>query len=119
MAPKNVRVYDPAMCCSTGVCGPSVDPQLSRFAADLDWLKGLGVSVERFTLSQQPGEFAKQPSVKAALRKKGEASLPIVMVDSKIESAGVYPSRGELAAWAGVSMRAKSGKNTAGKSKCC
>jgi hypothetical protein len=32
-------VFDPAMCCSTGVCGPSVDPELARFAADLDWLK--------------------------------------------------------------------------------
>lgn len=50
-----VRVFDPAMCCSTGICGPSVDPQLVRFAADLDWLKGQGVSVERFNLSQQPG----------------------------------------------------------------
>ena len=28
-----VRVFDPAMCCSTGVCGPSVDPQLARFSA--------------------------------------------------------------------------------------
>ena len=49
-----VRVFDPAMCCSTGICGPSVDPELVRFAADLDWLKSQGVSVERFNLSQQP-----------------------------------------------------------------
>ena len=41
-----VRVFDPAMCCSTGVCGPSVDPQLARFSADLDWLKSPG-SVRR------------------------------------------------------------------------
>jgi hypothetical protein len=42
-----IEVYDPAMCCSTGVCGPSVDPQLVRFSADLEWLKSQGVSVER------------------------------------------------------------------------
>ena len=55
-----VRVFDPPMCCSTGVCGPSVDPELARFTADLDWLKKQGVQVERFNLSQQPGAFASQ-----------------------------------------------------------
>ena len=39
---SSVDVFDPAMCCSTGVCGPSVDPELARFAADLDWLKSQG-----------------------------------------------------------------------------
>jgi hypothetical protein len=46
-----IRVFDPAMCCSTGVCGPSVDPDLARFAADVDWLQKQGVKVERFNLS--------------------------------------------------------------------
>ena len=40
-----IRVFDPAMCCSTGVCGPSVDPDLARFAADVDWLQKQGVTV--------------------------------------------------------------------------
>jgi hypothetical protein len=30
-----IRVFDPAMCCSTGVCGPSIDPELTRFAGDV------------------------------------------------------------------------------------
>ena len=47
-----LQVYDPAMCCSTGVCGPSIDPLLSRFAADLEWLKSKGVAVERFNLAR-------------------------------------------------------------------
>ena len=34
-----LTVYDPPMCCSTGVCGPAVDPVLPRVTADLDWLK--------------------------------------------------------------------------------
>jgi len=97
-----VHVFDPAMCCSTGVCGPSVDPELVRFAADLDWLKGQGVSVERFNLSQAPGAFAADAAVKAALEAKGEAGLPLVKVDGAVRSSGVYPSRGELAAGSGV-----------------
>jgi hypothetical protein len=98
-----VRVFDPAMCCSTGICGPSVDPQLARFAADLDWLKTQGVAVERFNLAQQPGAFAEDAAVKDALETKGEAGLPLVKVDGEVKSSGLYPSRDELAAWAGVS----------------
>jgi hypothetical protein len=47
-----LEIYDPPMCCSSGVCGPSVDPVLPRFAADLDWISQRGVAVERYNLSQ-------------------------------------------------------------------
>lgn len=128
-----IRVFDPAMCCSTGVCGPSVDPQLVRFAADLDWLKTQGVSVERFNLSQQPAAFAEDAAVKAALEAKGEAGLPLVRVNGEVKSIGVYPSRDELAAWAGLSAAAtksevrsvgccgpaKADATTSKKSGCC
>lgn len=98
----SIRVFDPAMCCSTGICGPSVDPSLVRFAADLDWLKGHGVAVERYNLSQQPGAFADNAAVRAALAAQGEASLPLILVNGDVRSTGVYPSRDELAGWAGV-----------------
>ena len=68
---KNIEVFDPAMCCSTGVCVPSVDPALVRFGADLDWLATRGVPVERFNLAQQPGAFAERDLVSLALREKG------------------------------------------------
>ena len=97
-----IRVFDPAMCCSSGVCGPSVDPQLARFSADLDWLKTQGVSVERFNLAQQPAAFAEDQTVRSALETKGEAGLPVVKVNGEIKSSGVYPSRAELSSWAGL-----------------
>ncbi len=25
-----IEIFDPAMCCSTGVCGPSIDTELMR-----------------------------------------------------------------------------------------
>jgi Arsenical resistance operon protein ArsD len=103
-----ISVFDPAMCCSTGVCGPSVDPQLARFSADLDWLKSQGVSVERFNLAQQPAAFAEDEAVCAALVTKGQAGLPVVKVNGEIRSTGLYPSREELAAWAGISAPAPS-----------
>jgi hypothetical protein len=99
-----IRVFDPAMCCSTGVCGPSVDPDLARFAADVDWLKKQGVTVERFNLSQQPAEFAATPAVKEALG-RGTEVLPLVLVGDRIAVEGAYPSRETLAALAGVVVK--------------
>lgn len=96
------------MCCSTGICGPSVDPELVRFAADLDWLESQGVSVERFNLAQQPAAFADDAAAKQALETKGEAGLPLVKVNGEVKSSGTYPTRDELAAWAGIGAPAPS-----------
>lgn len=99
-----LSIYDPAMCCSTGLCGPSIDPELARFAADLDWLQAEGVTVERFNLAQQPAAFAAEPLVRVALQERGEQALPLVVVDGIERSSGVYPGRAALAEWAGVSV---------------
>lgn len=99
-----VRVFDPALCCSTGVCGPSIDPDLARFAADLDWLRGQGVPVERFNLAQDPAAFVEHVAVRDALG-RGVEVLPIVMVDDRVASEGTYPSRETLAALAGLVVR--------------
>ena len=64
--------------------------------------EGAGVAVERFNLSQQPAAFAEDAAVKSALETKGEAGLPLVKVNGQVKSSGLYPSRAELAAWAGV-----------------
>jgi hypothetical protein len=117
--PAQIRVFDPAMCCSTGVCGPSVDPKLVRFATDLGWLRSQGVTVERLSLSRQPAAFADDAAVKTALETKGEAALPLVKINGEVKSCGVYPSRDELAAWAGIAAPAPSIVNEASTSGCC
>lgn len=98
---SKVQVFDPAMCCPTGVCGPSVDPALVRFAADLEWLKASGVEVERFNLSQEPAAFVATPVVAAAMRGRDDA-LPLLLVDGNIVAQGSYPEREALAALVGV-----------------
>jgi hypothetical protein len=90
------------MCCSTGVCGPAVDPVLARFAADLHWLANQGIAVERFNLAQQPQAFAANELVKGALRQYGNKCLPLVLLDGAIVSQGAYPARADLARTAGV-----------------
>jgi len=97
-----IQVFDPPMCCASGVCGPSVDPALVRFAADLDWLKREGIVVERFNLSQQPAAFVGNPLVKAALTQQGNACLPLVLVDGAVAGSGAYPTRAVLAGYVGI-----------------
>jgi hypothetical protein len=97
-----LQVYDPAMCCSTGVCGPSVDPVLPRFSGDLEWLKSKGVQVERFNLAQEIAAFTANVIVKAALHSKGTECLPMVFVDGNVVSEGTYPTREQLASFTGV-----------------
>jgi arsenite methyltransferase len=100
--PAEVEVFDPAMCCSTGVCGPSPNPVLPRFAADLDWLAQQGVRVTRHNLAQEPAAFAANPHVQAALSASGTDCLPLILVNGAVACQGKYPVRFTLAKWAGV-----------------
>ena len=99
---KRVEVFEPPMCCSTGVCGPKVDPALVRFAADLHWLANQRIVVERYNLAQQPQAFAANGVVKTALTEKGNACLPLILIDGNVISQGRYPARDELARLTGV-----------------
>jgi arsenite methyltransferase len=121
---STVKVYDPPMCCSSGVCGTEPDVSLSRFAADLQWLQTQGVAVERFTLSQQPDKFTSQPDILAAVNAGGTGVLPIVTIDDQIVTQRQYPSREQLATKLGllvvnISNMSKSGGCGCGPGKCC
>lgn len=96
---KTLQVFDKPMCCSTGVCGPDVDPVLPKFAADLEWLKDQGHNVERYNLAQQPQAFIDNKAIHHLLSTAGTNCLPVIVVDGKIVSQTVYPSREDLAAW--------------------
>lgn len=98
---KTLRIYDPAMCCSTGVCGASPDPRLLRLAADVAFLKSRGVSVDRFNLGHQPAAFVENPLVTAEMGSEAE-HLPIFVVDGRIMAKATYPTRQELAGWFGI-----------------
>ena len=93
-----LRVYDPPQCCSTGVCGPDVDPALVQFASDLRGLAATGVRVERFNLAQQPEAFVAEPAVVQAVNAVGTSVLPLLVVDGRVVSHSRYPSRDELLA---------------------
>jgi len=121
---KTIQVFDPAMCCNTGVCGADVDQQLVTFSADVDWAKQQGAKIERFNLAQQPMEFANNPVVKGFLERSGQEALPLVLVDGEVALAGRYPNRGELAHWNGIvepqaEQDTEAGFRTTWKGGCC
>jgi len=99
---KNIQIFDPALCCSSGVCGVDVDQSLVSLAADLDWAKQQGLVVERFNLAQQPMDFAQNATVRGFLERSGAEALPLVLVDGEVALAGRYPNRAELTRWAGL-----------------
>lgn len=91
-----ISIYDPAMCCSTGVCGPSTDPELTRIAQDLKWAESQGAKVERFNLAQEPNAFVENQKVSGLMQAFGEEALPAVLVNGSVAFHGRYPSREEL-----------------------
>jgi hypothetical protein len=119
---KTIQVFDPALCCSSGVCGTDVDQALVNFSADVDWVRQNGVAIERFNLAQQPMAFAENAVVKGLLERTGEAALPVILMDGELALAGRYPSRDELLRWSGVTPTAAP-KKAAGACgcgpKCC
>jgi len=98
-----IEVFEPALCCSTGICGVDVDQALVSFAADVDWFKQQGGVIERYNLAQQPLLFAQNAVVKAFLENSGAEGLPLVLSNGAIVLAGRYPRRAELSRWAGIS----------------
>jgi arsenite methyltransferase len=94
---RRLELYEPAMCCQTGVCGPSVDQQLIDVREDLRWVEAQGAEVSRHNLSSDPDAFVANQKVTGLMAAFGEAALPALVVDGDIAIHGRYPSREELA----------------------
>ncbi|EPS48057.1 arsenical resistance operon repressor ArsD [Clostridium botulinum CFSAN002369] len=89
-------IFDPAMCCSTGVCGPSVDPELLRVSTTINRLKNNGVLVERHNLTSNPQIFVDNKKINEILNKEGVEILPVTMVDGIIVKTKAYPTNKEF-----------------------
>ncbi len=111
----SLKVYDPPMCCSTGVCGTNVSDELVEFAGLLKKAAARGIDVQRFNLAQEPQAFAENSAVREAMAKLGQDGLPLVFVDDELAISGRYPNRKELEALLGIEVGnapENAGKNT-------
>jgi protein-tyrosine-phosphatase len=103
---STIQVFEPALCCNTGVCGEDVDQALVTFSADMDWARSHGGDVSRYNLASEPMAFAENDTVKQFLQLAGSERLPLVLVDGVTVVTGSYPDRGSLARWTGIDVPA-------------
>jgi hypothetical protein len=101
---KKMQIFEPAMCCSTGLCGVGIDPELLRISTVLNTLKNNGVEIERFNLSSVPMEFIQNKTVNKFINEKGVEGLPVTVVDGEIVVEGRYPSNEEIVKLLGISV---------------
>lgn len=93
---KKMQIFEPAMCCPTGLCGVGVDPELLRIAAVLNALKTNGITVDRFNLTDAPMEFVNNAVINQFINAHGVERLPATVVDGEIVLTGRYPSNEDL-----------------------
>lgn len=99
---STIEIFEPALCCNTGVCGDDVDQALVTFSADMDWVRSQGGNIARFNLASEPLAFAQREPVTGFLQVAGSEGLPLVLVDGVTAQTGRYPDRAQLAKWAGL-----------------
>ncbi|MDF2547822.1 MAG: Arsenical resistance operon trans-acting repressor ArsD [Anaerosolibacter sp.] len=100
---KKMVIFEPAMCCPTGICGPSVDKELLRISSVINNLKKNGQSVERYNLTNNPLIFVQNEEINKMLDKEGIEILPVTMVDGVVVKTKAYPTNEELCNLLGVS----------------
>ncbi|OGX79927.1 transcriptional regulator [Exiguobacterium sp. SH31] len=100
-----LEVFEPAMCCPTGLCGPSIDPELTRIATIHYVLKQRGFDVERYNLASEPNRFVENANVQSEIT-KGLDTLPLTVIDGEIVKRGAYMTNEEIAELTGLPVTA-------------
>ncbi|WP_099188406.1 arsenite efflux transporter metallochaperone ArsD [Tepidibacter mesophilus] len=93
---KKIIIFDPAMCCSTGVCGPSVDPELLRLSTVINNLKNKEIVVERYNLSSEPQAFVDNKIINQLLNSEGTDVLPVTIVNDEVVKTKEYLTNEEF-----------------------
>jgi len=93
-----VEIFDPPMCCPTGLCGPTIDPVLLDVNEMVLKLKEQGIHVERYLMTTQPQAFLNNAEVYRLVRERQLAALPITVVNGRVIKTGAYPTLAEVQA---------------------
>lgn len=93
---KKIVIYDPPMCCSSGVCGPNPDNTLIEFQEVFTKLKKSGINIERYVITQSPEKFKENPEVIKLIQQQQLKVLPITTVDDSVVKTGGYPTSEEF-----------------------
>lgn len=113
---RKMEIFDPAMCCATGVCGPSIDPELMRIATVINSLKEKGIIIKRHGLANEPQDFITNKVISDLLQKEGVEVLPVTLVDGVVAKIKAYPTNEEIEKWLETEIDSKPSIIT---SSCC
>jgi hypothetical protein len=89
---RKLEIYEPPLCCPTGVCGPAPDPALANLQENILRWKKAGIAVERIAINQAPRRFMENSAVLDLLTREGQEVLPISLLDGKVVCKGKYPT---------------------------
>ena len=89
---KKIEIFDPAMCCPTGLCGTNIDPELMRIAVVIE------------TLKNEPQVYVSNKTVNEHLQQHGADALPITLVDGEIAVSKIYPTTKQMSEWTGINL---------------
>lgn len=93
---NTLKIYEPALCCATGVCGPSVDPELLRVTMLVNQIKTNGGQIERYNLKDNPMVFVTEKKINDLLNSEGITALPITTLNDEVIKTGAYLSDEEM-----------------------
>lgn len=93
-----LEFFEPPMCCSTGLCGPSVDEKLVQLNTDIQTLKERypGMIIERYMITQQPLKFRENQAVYQLVKEQGKEVLPVTTFNGQVIKTQQYPDLAEI-----------------------
>jgi hypothetical protein len=93
-----VELFDPPMCCPTGLCGPALDQTLLDVNEMILSLQEEDVAVERYQITSHHQRFIANNEVMRLVRERQMDALPITVVYGQVIKAGTYPTLDEVRA---------------------
>ena len=94
--PLDVEIFDPPLCCPTGLCGPVLDTTLVDLSDAVSTLAGEGHSVVRHMMTSDPHAFMRNTEVYALIKARQLEVLPITVVRGQVVKTSAYPTLDEL-----------------------
>lgn len=92
----DVELFDPPLCCPTGLCGPTLDQTLLDVSEMVMALQREHRRVERYQMTSHPNAFLSNVAVMKLVREKQMEALPITVVHGKVVKVGAYPNADEI-----------------------
>ncbi len=93
---KKMVLYEPNLCCPTGVCGPNPDLALIALQDAIDKAKEHGIETERLQITSYPRRFTQNAEVMKLMQQQQLKALPITEIDGEIIKVGKYPTLEEI-----------------------